>query len=188
MASMIGAGAHGRDLEVVWYRCGRSPLGLYDDDPSTGIPAPPDNLSGRILIGINSPTTRRQIAERFAHLQGTHPLVDPSAVVGPNVELGRGVVVAPLAVLMHSVSLGAHVHANYSVSMTRCLVGAYTTVSPGATICGDVEIGEECLIGAGAIICDRSIIGHHVRIGAGAILPPLSRVPDYTTVIGVWKG
>ena len=189
MASLIGAGNHGRDLNVIWTRVHPdNPLDVYDDDPDTGNPTPPDDLTGRILIGNNDPSVRRDIAERYNHLRGTHPLVDPTATIGPNVRLSRGTVVAPNAVLLHSVTLKCHVHVNYAASMTRCFIGAYSTVSPGAVICGNVRIGREGVIGANSTICERSTIGDRVVIGAGAVVPPYSLVPDDTTVIGVWRG
>lgn len=190
MANLLCAsGNHAADLGVIWSRVHPdNPLIPYDDDPDTGNPTPPDYLTGRILIGNNDPSVRRYVAERYAHLRGTHPLVDPAACVGPDVKLSRGVVVAPGATLLHSVTLKCHVHVNYQASMTRCLIGAYSTVSPAATICGNVKIGKECVVGAGSTICERSTIGDRVIIGAGAIIPPHSLVPDDSRVIGVWKG
>lgn len=189
MANLLCAsGNHASDLGVIWSRAHPdNPLITWDDDPETGNPMPPDDLTGRILIGNNSPAVRRFIAERYAHLRGTHPLVDPDAIVGPDVTLSRGTVVAPGAILLHAVTLKCHVHVNYAVSMTRCYVGAYSTISPGATICGNVRIGKECVIGAGAVICERTNIGDRVIVGAGAIVPPYSVVPDGTVVKGVWK-
>lgn len=188
MASLLTYGNHARDLEVIWNRVRPgNPLNAYDDDPETGKPALPDNLTGRILIGTNDSKLRRQIAQRFGHLNGTHPLVDPSAVIGPDVTLGRGVVVAPQTALVCSVSLGNHVHLNYTVGITRSTVGDYSTLSPGAVVCGNVEIGEACFIGAGAVVCERSFIGNEVTVAAGAIIPPYSKVPDGVTVVGVWK-
>ena len=117
---------------------------------------------------------------------GYYPLIDPSVVIGINIELGKGSVVAPLSCLLRDVRIGKHTHINYNVGMTRCVIDDFTTVCPGAVICGDVTIGKRCLIGANATICDRTIIGDDVTIAAGAIVPPLSNIPDETKVIGVW--
>ena len=184
--NLIGCGSHGQDIEAIWERVGDEPLFGYDDDPATGLPSPV-KASGDAIFGINNPTARKELVKKYTHLSAAPPLIDPSAVVGWSCWLGDGVVVAPHAVILRSVTLYEHVHVNYGASMTRCLIGAYSTVAPGATICGDVVIGEECYIGANATICDRVTIGNNVTIGAGAIIPPLSTVPDNTTVIGVWK-
>ena len=92
-----------------------------------------------------------------------------------------------MASLLHSVTLGDHVHVNTMAQMVRTNVDDFTTISPGAHICGNVEIGEACAIGAGATICERVKIGDFVTVGAGAVVPPYSIIPNGKTVIGVWK-
>ena len=187
MANLIGAGAHAQDLLVIWSRVRpKNILSIYDDDSQLGYYPAPQELTGRILIGVNDPHVRFNIAERYRDLRGTHPLIDPSVVIGINIELGKGSVVAPLSCLLRDVRIGKHTHINYNVGMTRCVIDDFTTVCPGAVICGDVTIGKRCLIGANATICDRTIIGDDVTIAAGAIVPPLSNIPDETKVIGVW--
>lgn len=187
MVALIGAGSHGRDIAVIWKR--RHPkksLVVYDDDPRLGI-FPPSSLQGTVIYGINNPTQRFNASIQHA-MRPAKPLVDPAARIGPNVEMGRGVVVGPGTVLLHDVILGNHVHIHYMASMTRCHIKSFTTVSPGATIAGDVSIGRRCLIGANVTICDRVKIGNDVKVGAGAIVLPTAVVPDGVTVTGVWKG
>ena len=188
MVSLIGYGNHGKDIEAIFLRAYKSDkrLTIYDDDP-TRTTELLDFITGKILIGVNDPTIRHQIADRFSRLRGASPLIDPSVIRGIDVELGRGVVVAPGAVLLRSVILGNHCHVNYLASMTRCTIGDYSTISPAATICGNVTIGEDCYVGANSTICERSTIGNHVTVGAGAVVLPWSIVPDNTRVVGVWK-
>jgi acetyltransferase-like isoleucine patch superfamily enzyme len=189
MTSLLGAGNHGQDIQAIYRRCDLYGLSVFDDDPATGRPTPPEGLFGDIIIGVNDPSIRRQIAERFSHLPGTFPLIDPTAVVGPDVVIGRGCVINPFVSLLHSVALEDHVHVNTGAQMVRTTVGAYSTIAPGAIVCGNVDIGEECMIGAGAVICERVAIGNRVTIGAGAVIPPRSeKIPDDTVVVGVWKG
>lgn len=183
---IIGAGNHFLDIEEIAIRCGLRDLTVYDDDPAIGI-APTGDLKGQLLVGVNDPSLRRQIVKRFSCLRGANPLVDPSALIGSDVVMGQGTVIGPMASLLHSVTLKDHVHVNTGAQMVRTIIGAYTTICPGATICGNVDIGEACLVGASATICERTTIGNDVRIGAGAIIPPYSNVPNGVTVTGVWK-
>ena len=184
MTTLLAAnGSHASDIIEIANRAGLYYMAQYDDATN---PAP-DNFIGDIIIGINDPIKRREIAERYPFAPGAHSLVDPSAVIGNDVVMARGVVIGPLANVSHGVTLGTHVHVNSHASLVRCGVGPYTTVSPGATVCGDVSIGEACTIGAGSVIADRCTIGHEVTIGAGAIVPPCSIVPDGSKVIGVWR-
>jgi len=184
--SIIGAGNHSIDIQEIWHRArGDKTLTVYDDD-SPEYPKPPKDLTGRILIGVNDPHLRRKIANKWSHLKAAAPLIDPSAVLGGDIAIDRGSVVAPLASLLASVALESHVHINTLVSITRAEIGAYSTVSPGATICGNVTIGTECYIGANATICERVRIANNVIIGAGAVVTPYSVVPEGTVVKGVW--
>ncbi len=186
MFSIIGYGSHAKDCLAIGQRASRSCVAIFDDNPAVAEP-PPNDLFGFIILGTNYPQQRKELAERFIHATPAKPLIDPSAIVGPDCNVGDGSVIAPLALLLTDVTLGQHVHVNYQASMTRCTIGDFTTISPGATICGDVAIGNGCLIGANSTVADRSSIGDNVVIAAGAILPPLSEVPDGTTVIGVWR-
>ncbi len=185
--SIIGAGNHSQDIQEIWFRArGDKPLSIYDDNSGV-YPKPPEHLSGRILIGVNDPHLRREIAQRWSHLKAAAPLIDPSAIIGSDVAIDRGSVVAPLASILRSTALESHVHINTLVSITRAEIGSYTTVSPGATICGNVTIGTGSYVGANATICERVKIGKNVMVGAGAIVLPYSVVPSDTTVVGVWS-
>jgi len=185
MVNLIGYGSHGKDIETVWKACTTEQLHLYDENPELGML--PTDITGSVIFGSNYPAQRRAMAQRFEHLPAADPLVDPSAIIGDDVWVGKGVVVAPFVLILRSAALDVHVHVNYGVTMTRCTVGAYSTIAPGATICGDVTIGDGTYVGANATVCDRVTIGFGCTIAAGAIIPPESVVPDNTTVIGVWK-
>ncbi len=183
--TIVGAGNHSLDIRAIAARCNLS-VAVYDEDPLTGFPRLPDGFASPIVIGINDSAVRLDVATRLG-LPGAEALVDPSATFGTHIALGAGTVVASHAVLLTQVQLGDHVHVNYNVGMTRCKVADFSTVGPGATICGNVQIGERTTIGAGAVICERTLIGDNVIVGAGAIVPPYSVVPNETRVIGVWK-
>ena len=182
MVILVGNGAHGSDIAVIYERVFGHKVFTVENETEV-----PNTTAFKVFLGINNPQTRRNIAWKLEHLKGAKALVDPSAIVGPRVSLGRGSVVAPQACLLHSVELGDHVHVNYHASMTRCVIGDYTTVAPGATICGDVIVGETCFIGAGATVSNLVTLGNEVVVAAGAIIPPRSVVPDGAKVIGVWK-
>jgi NDP-sugar pyrophosphorylase family protein len=184
---IVGGGNHCRDIQEIAHRLGLHSLTVYDDDSDTGWPIPGDFLHGPLLIGVNDSDSRREIAKRFSYLRGAAPLIDPSAILGRDVHCGRGTVIAPMVSLLHSVTLGDHVHVNTLAQMVRTNVGDFSTISPGAAICGNVEIGEACTIGANATVCERVTIGNDVLVAAGAIVPPYSIVPDKTRVLGVFK-
>lgn len=181
---LFGFGAHGRDIYEQWNRCHKlDKLRIFDENPDLGHALrPPEGLP--CFIGINHPAERRRAAQRL-RIAPAPPLIDPSANVGHDCEVGGGAVVAAGALLLHDVVIGKHSHINYLASMTRTWLGDFVTVCPGVTICGDVEIGDECLIGAGAVICNLVTIGSGVTIGAGAVVAPGISIPDGATMLGL---
>ena len=184
---VISGGNHWRDIEQIAHRNGITRITVYDDDPASGWPAPPDCLAGTLVIGVNDAFLLREIARRFPHLLCAAPLIDPTALIGINVHCGHGAVVGPMASLLHSVTLGDHVHVNSHVNIVRSQIGDFSTLSPSATVCGNVQIGEAVTVGAGAVVCERTQVGDDVVIAAGAIVPPYSVIPNGTKVLGVWK-
>ncbi len=126
----------------------------------------PPREPGPFIIGINDPQLRAEVCDAgyFLCVSWVHP----TAYLGIGTQLGAGV------------------HVNYQVAMTRTTIGTHTTIAPGVTIGGDVQIGDRCLIGMGAIIGvpragEHITIGDDVTIGAGAVV--LRDIPE-----GTWVG
>jgi acetyltransferase-like isoleucine patch superfamily enzyme len=63
-----------------------------------------------------------------------------------------------------------------------CLLEAGVHVSPGATICGGVRIGELTWVGAGATIIHGLTLGAGAIVGAGSTV--LQDVEGGDTVVG----
>lgn len=181
MAVLIGYGSHGQDIMAIYNSMNTKPMHAYDEAVDD-LPV----IDDTVYYGINDPQARHAMSSRLK-LMAASPLIHRTATVGHDCHISGGCIVAPHAVLLTAVTLHEHVHVNYTATMTRCTVGAFSTIAPAAVICGDVTIGRDCLIGSNATICDRVTIGDRCKIGAGAIILPTSHVPDDTTVVGVWK-
>ena len=188
MTIILGAWVHSRDIQTNWRRVHPTvPLTVYDDDPKFGCLPPTwmDSNLEDLLLGMNSPHDRMKAAQRHHDLEAAEALVDPSVVLGENIDLASGVVVAPNVLLLRDVQLGLHSHINYGVSMTRCTVGAFTTISPGTTVCGEVTIGSCVSISAGVTIANCVDIADDVTIGAGAVILPFTRIGPGEKWLGV---
>lgn len=174
--SIIGAGGHGHDLAEIAYACGHE-VALYDDGHNPYVKT--CHAEGPYVVGVNDPPTRRRLAV------GSTParLVHPTATVAYPNGLAGGVVVGAGTHLGPSVRADQHVHIGAGCTITRCHIGAFTTISPGVNIAGDVTIGSDCLIGVGATVSNLITIGDRCTIGAGAVV--ITDVPDDTTVVGV---
>lgn len=185
--AILGGGGHGQDLAQIVQRHGDYEfVGFYDDDPDVkdrlGPIAYLDHGRHRYLIGVNDPHIRAGIAQRACR-GFPAVIIDPSTGDLPTLLPYPGVVIGAFTQIGPRVRLGSHTHIGPGVTITRTTVGAYCTISPGATICGDVRIGDRTLIGAGAVIKNLITIGNDVVVGAGAVV--VDDVPDGATVVGV---
>jgi acetyltransferase-like isoleucine patch superfamily enzyme len=86
--------------------------------------------------------------------------------VGPQTQLGKGVLVNSRANVHH-----------------ESVIGEYSEIGPGALILGRVKIGKKCRIGAGAVVLPGVEIGDQVVVGAGAVVT--KNVPDNQILVGI---
>lgn len=142
-----------------------------------------------IAVGyLGKGNLRHHLYERLKQIGFQIPaIIDPTAVVGRDVEIGEGVYIGKKAVInagvrvekMSIINTGAIVEHESSV-------GEFSHIAVGSILCGNVSIGKECLIGAGTVVIQGKKIDDRVIIGAGSVV--LSHVPKGKTVYGVVKG
>jgi len=117
---------------------------------------------------------------------GERVLVDPSAVVLGDVEIGDDCSIWPLVVIrgdMHRIRIGhstsiqdgsvLHItHAGpYNPDGFPLEIGDLVTVGHQAMLHG-CRIGSRVLVGMGAMVMDGAVIEDEVIIGAGSLVPP----------------
>lgn len=138
------------------------------------------------VIAIGSGTVRRRIDEalRSSGLTPAEALVHPSAVLGYDVTLERGVVVLAHVSLASNVHVGRHVHLNRGCTIGHdCTIGNYSTVAPLAAISGHVTLGEEVTVGTGSCLVEKVRVGPGTVIGAGAAV--VGELPAHVVAVGV---
>ncbi len=92
-------------------------------------------------------------------------VVFANAVVNANSKIGQHCIINTAAVVEHD-----------------CVVDDYVHISPNATLCGGVSVGELSQVGAGAIVNPGVSIGKNTIIGAGAIVT--KDLPDNVVAVG----
>lgn len=103
--------------------------------------------------------------ERFVNV------IHPKAFIDTNVTLGTGNLLMPNIVIHSGVTIKNYCIVNSaSVIEHKSVVSSFVSISPNATICGAVEIGERCFIGAGSVIIQCLSIGEDTTIGAGSLV------------------
>lgn len=110
-------------------------------------------------------------------------IIDPSAIISSNVEIGVGTVIMPGAIVNASSKIGNHVIINSgSIIEHGCTINDYVHISPGSTICGNSKISFGAWIGAHACLINAIEIGSNSIVGAGSVV--IKNVDADTIVAG----
>jgi len=142
------------------------------------------DTGGEFVIAVGEPSIRRSIADRLGPACRGTQLVDPSAVIGDDVELSPGVMVYPGATITTNVRIGAHSHLNCGAVVSHdCRVGDFVSLSPGVALNGAVTVGSGAFLGTGAVVLPGVTIGQDAVVGAGAVV--VDDVAPDATVTGV---
>lgn len=194
---VVGAGGHGRELVALAQAAGWEVAGVVSAD----LPAPGlldrlgvpwlgglEALAGLGLpaaLGVGYPDVRARVADELAE-RGIPAvtLVHPTAVVGPDVELGEGVVVQAAAQLTTNVRLGRHTHVGVGAVVSHdCRLGDFVTLAPRVALSGDVTLADRVFCGVGSVIVPGCSVGEGATIAAGAVV--VGDVPAGVTAKGV---
>lgn len=194
--AVAGAGGHGRvvaDLgellgwDVAFYDDGLSPntrvLNWRVVGPVSALLVEAGTFDG-VIVGIGD-NQRRLALSRALDGSGAplQTLVHPSAVVSSYAAIGRGSVLMPHGVVMAGSTLGMATIINTAASVDHdCHLDDGVHVSPGARLCGAVEVGAKSWIGAGAVVIPGLNIGGGATVGAGSVV--IRSVETNTTVAG----
>lgn len=123
---------------------------------------------------------------RITPIIAEHVMIDPTAVVIGDVDLGTDVSIWPHAVVRGDVNYiligaqtniqdGSVLHVTHKSAEIPegypLVIGEQVTIGHNAVLHG-CRIGDRVLIGMGAIILDGAVIENDVMIGAGSVVPP----------------
>jgi acetyltransferase EpsM len=139
-------------------------------------------LAANGVGGIGKPQDREKVFGVLAQ-EGFScpPLVHPSAVIEPSAVLEGGVQVMPLAYVGGLVRVGFGSVINIGAYCSHdCVMGRVANLSPGATLAGNVHIGDFSQIGMNTTVNLNLTVGAGCMIGNGATVkadvPPGMRV------------
>ena len=185
---LLGGGGHGRVVLDALLSSGLNVAGVLDPnlkvgDQVFGVPvmggdefldqvAPEDallvnGLGANPCVGGRKRLFEDMKARGFSFDAVRHP----SAVVGPECDLGESSQIMAGAVLQNRVRIGDNAVINTRASIDHdCVVGAHAFVSPGTVLCGVVTVAKSAFIGAGAVVLPGIQIGANAVVGAGAVV------------------
>lgn len=121
-------------------------------------------------IGDNS--IRKKVIELFEKYQlNQFVAVDPSsnvsntAFINPSTYIGKNVTVNAQTKIGKGVILNTG-----SIIEHECEVFDYVHIAPGAVLCGNVTVGEDCFVGANSVVRQNLKISEGNIIGAGSVV------------------
>lgn len=137
-----------------------------------------------ITVGsIGNTSIRQKLYQKIKQIGFHIPnIIDKTAVVSFDVELGEGIYVGKKAVINTGSSIGNCAIINTMALIEHeCRIGEFVHVAPGSILCGNVTVGKNTHIGAGSIIKQGITIGSDSMIGMGSVVvsPVGSRVVAY---------
>jgi len=188
--SIYGASGHAKVIIEIIEGASGFINELYDDDPSKKLLLKYkvnhdrnifhlSNVYWIIAIGNN--LIRKNIAEKNLLHYGV--AVDIRANISKTVEIGKGTVIMPGVSINCCSKIGLHSIINTNASIDHdCFIENFVHISPNATLCGGVTVGEGSQVGAAAVIIPGVHIGKWATIGAGSVI--IKHIPDNATVVG----
>lgn len=201
---VVGCGGHGREVAALvqdfLLEPGEQLLGFLDDNPTLhgstlaglAVLGPVGWLSqvGRpikVAMGLGVSKARNTAVQRIRGL-GTDVefpvLIHPTALIGPRVAIGDGVLIQAGCILTCDVEVGSFAVLNVGVSLSHdSKVGPFATLAPGSRLAGGATVGFCTEVGMGTHI----IQNHHVgdRTQTGALAAVVRDLPNDITAVGV---
>lgn len=98
-------------------------------------------------------------------------VVHASAIIAPDVNIGRGSVVMAGVVMNSGVIIGDNTIVNTRACLDHdCHIADHVHIAPGCVLSGAVSVGENSLMGTGSIAIQNVSIGKNTTIGGGGVV------------------
>jgi len=184
---LYGASGHAKVIIDILKSQRKDIFGLIDDNvlinELLGYPVYHEvGTRSPLIISIGDNKTRKKIVERLGDIC-FETAVHASAILSDTCSIKEGTVVMQGAIIQSCSEIGSHCIINTGASVDHdCKVEDFVHVSPHATLCGNVTVGEGSWIGAGSVVIPGVKIGKWSIIGAGSVV--IENVPDNVLAIG----
>lgn len=186
---LIGAGGHAKVVRDILDACSIPFSGVVTDNlkevafMEKKILHSMDGVDEAIIC-VGNNRTRKKLAEELSQQGVTFGMgIHPSVIMSKYASVDEGTVVMQGVVIQSCAKIGKHCIVNTSASIDHDnVLGDFVHISPHATLCGEVEVGEGTWIGAGAIVRQCVKIGKWSVIGAGSVV--VNDIPDGVLAYG----
>lgn len=123
------------------------------------------------IIAIGSSSVRQRVFYQLPNETRYATIIHPSVVMSDWVEIGEGSVISAHSVLTCNIKIGKHAQINYKSSIAHDFVaGDFFSTAPGASINGNIKVGNRVYIGSNASIRQGVTLVDDVVIGMGSVV------------------
>jgi UDP-N-acetylbacillosamine N-acetyltransferase len=172
---IYGASGHGKVIKDIAKRNGYKNIIFIDDGDNEYLNY--ESFKNKykcknIVLGIGDNFIREKIFNKLKQDNyNIITLIDPSVVIGDNVEIGEGTVIMPNVVINSESKIANGVILNTSsVIEHEDIIEDFVHISPNVALAGNVKVGKATHIGIGSSVIQNIIIGKNCIIGAGSVV------------------
>ena len=193
--AIIGASGHGKVVADIVKKSGDQVVGFLDDntnlgDTFIGLPVLGgiekfyEYQSCQFVIAIGNSEVREKIAEKLKGVKW-YTAIHPSAVISDiDIVIKEGSVIMANAVINSGTTIGKHCIINSGAIVEHDnQIEDFVHISVGAKTAGMVHVGKNTWIGIGTSICNNLSICSNCMIGAGTVV--IRDIERAGTYIGV---
>lgn len=139
-----------------------------------------------VVIGVADPKDKKNIYNKLkSNLNLKFPnLIDPSALIGLEVEMGFGNVIMANTTFTSSILLGNFNMINIATTIGHDVeIGNYNSLFPNVNVSGNVKIESKTSIGVGSKIIQGVVVKESSVVGAGSVV--IRDIDSKTKNVGV---
>jgi sugar O-acyltransferase (sialic acid O-acetyltransferase NeuD family) len=189
---VYGGSGHGKVIIEILEANKITDIIVWDDTPKENIllgyplSKPSQDLFDKnkiVIIGIGDNAIRKRVVEKIESHFSFISAVHPRSEISVRTKIESGTTIMAGVTINSSVSIGKHCIINtHALIEHDTIIEDFAHISPNATLCGNIYVGEGAHIGAAAVIIPGIKIGKWAIVGAGAVV--IKDVPDFATVVG----
>lgn len=180
--NIIGASGHAKVAADIALNCGYEDIAFLNVDESLtscmGFPVYSTQMENAVspeddfFVAIGDAGKRERLFEKLKKNRlSIVSLIHPAAVLGQQVQIGRGTAVMAGAVINPDTVIGEGCIINTGATVDHDnQIGDFVHVSVGAHLAGMVSVEKGSWIGAGAVVSNNISICGGCMIGAGAVV------------------
>ena len=138
-----------------------------------------------IFVGIGNNDIRQMFQEKLEAAGASIPvLIHPKAIIGENVQIGKGSVIMAGVVINCCTRIGKGCIINTGSTIDHDnFIDDFVHISPGVHLAGTVKVGKKSWIGIGSSVINNIFITDECLIGAGAVV--VNNLMNSGTYIGI---